>query len=159
MLHVMQRWVRQRLMRLDVHSLQADFADGLLHVPEICHSSNVWAFVCVFVQRSHLDHLCQVRMTVVLDHVLDTVQHLLKKKVALERAVDPDTPDIIADGSRIVQVSPCFFVLNLALIGNNSKLRAQSCATCAAMSRRFLKHGFHRRACSVPEMITPPQQD
>ena len=43
-------------------------------------------------------------MTVVLDHVLDTVQHLLKKKVALERAVDPDTPDIIADGSRIVQV-------------------------------------------------------
>jgi len=48
--------------------------------------------------------LMQVRMTVVLDHVLDTVQHLLKKKVALERAVDPDTPDIIADGSRIVQV-------------------------------------------------------
>ena len=48
--------------------------------------------------------LVQVRMTVVLDHVLDTVQHLLKKKVALERAVDPDTPDIIADGSRIVQV-------------------------------------------------------
>lgn len=46
----------------------------------------------------------QVRMTTVLDHVLDTVQHLLKKKVALERAVDPDTPDIIADGSRIVQV-------------------------------------------------------
>ncbi|KAA6426844.1 MAG: adenylate guanylate cyclase [Trebouxia sp. A1-2] len=45
-----------------------------------------------------------VRMTVVLDHVLDTVQHLLKKKVALERAVDPDTPDIIADGSRIVQI-------------------------------------------------------
>lgn len=43
-------------------------------------------------------------MTVVLDHVLDTVQHLLKKKVALERAVDPNTPDIIADGSRIVQV-------------------------------------------------------
>lgn len=50
-------------------------------------------------------------MTVVLDHVLDTVQHLLKKKVALERAVDPDTPDIIADGSRIVQVC-----LDLALI-------------------------------------------
>jgi len=48
--------------------------------------------------------MMQVRMTVVLDHVLDTVQHLLKKKVALERAVDPDTPDIIADGSRIVQV-------------------------------------------------------
>ena len=47
-------------------------------------------------------------MTVVLDHVLDTVQHLLKKKVALERAVDPTTPDIIADGSRIVQVSFCF---------------------------------------------------
>lgn len=46
----------------------------------------------------------KVRMTVVLDHVLDTVQHLLKKKVALERAVDPDTPDIIADGSRIVQI-------------------------------------------------------
>ena len=46
-------------------------------------------------------------MTVVLDHVLDTVQHLLKKKVALERAVDPTTPDIIADGSRIVQVILC----------------------------------------------------
>ena len=46
----------------------------------------------------------QVRMATVLDHVLDTVQHLLKKKVALERAIDPDTPDIIADGSRIVQV-------------------------------------------------------
>lgn len=43
-------------------------------------------------------------MATVLDHVLDTVQHLLKKKVALERAIDPDTPDIIADGSRIVQV-------------------------------------------------------
>ena len=55
--------------------------------------------------------LVQVRMTVVLDHVLDTVQHLLKKKVALERAVDPDTPDIIADGSRIVQVC-----LDLALV-------------------------------------------
>jgi len=55
--------------------------------------------------------MMQVRMTVVLDHVLDTVQHLLKKKVALERAVDPDTPDIIADGSRIVQVC-----LGLALI-------------------------------------------
>ena len=46
----------------------------------------------------------QVRLATVLDHVLDTVQHLLKKKVALERAIDPDTPDIIADGSRIVQV-------------------------------------------------------
>lgn len=48
----------------------------------------------------------QVRLATVLDHVLDTVQHLLKKKVALERAIDPDTPDIIADGSRIVQVCP-----------------------------------------------------
>lgn len=46
----------------------------------------------------------KVRLATVLDHVLDTVQHLLKKKVALERAIDPDTPDIIADGSRIVQV-------------------------------------------------------
>lgn len=53
--------------------------------------------------------MLQVRMTVVLDHVLDTVQHLLKKKVALERAVDPDTPDIIADGSRIVQVCLSLF--------------------------------------------------
>lgn len=53
----------------------------------------------------HVLGVClQVRMATVLDHVLDTVQHLLKKKVALERAIDPDTPDIIADGSRIVQV-------------------------------------------------------
>lgn len=61
--------------------------------------------------------LAQVRMTVVLDHVLDTVQHLLKKKVALERAVDPNTPDIIADGSRIVQVTlsigPNYIACNL----------------------------------------------
>ena len=62
-------------------------------------------------------------MTVVLDHVLDTVQHLLKKKVALERAVDPDTPDIIADGSRIVQVRlhPEFAAfLLLIVLGSNS---------------------------------------
>lgn len=51
----------------------------------------------------------QVRLATVLDHVLDTVQHLLKKKVVLERAIDPDTPDIIADGSRIVQVCPHAF--------------------------------------------------
>ncbi|DBA81613.1 hypothetical protein WJX77_010729 [Trebouxia sp. C0004] len=60
----------------------------------------------------------KVRMTVVLDHVLDTVQHLLKKKVALERAVDPDTPDIIADGSRIVQI-----IFNL--VGNALKFTTE----------------------------------
>ena len=57
-------------------------------------------------------------MTVVLDHVLDTVQHLLKKKVALERAVDPATPDIIADGSRIVQVSPLSECDSLVFLGH-----------------------------------------
>lgn len=65
------------------------------------------------LQTLHCIPICcdlQVRMTVVLDHVLDTVQHLLKKKVALERAVDPDTPDIIADGSRIVQARHCSLV-------------------------------------------------
>lgn len=64
--------------------------------------NTVWSHA-VSVTNSSM-HGLQVRMTVVLDHVLDTVQHLLKKKVALERAVDPATPDIIADGSRIVQV-------------------------------------------------------
>ena len=65
-----------------------------------------------------MSHVCsQVRMATVLDHVLDTVQHLLKKKVALERAINPDTPDIIADGSRIVQVCvramPCIIMCSL----------------------------------------------
>jgi hypothetical protein len=89
----------------------------------------------------------QVRMTVVLDHVLDTVQHLLKKKVALERAVDPDTPDIIADGSRIVQVcidlalDYVFFMLykakHLQQTGHNMRHHNHT-VTCSMSSHQSL---------------------
>lgn len=39
-----------------------------------------------------------------VDHVVDIVAPLAKKDVAIERAVDPRTPLIIADFSRVIQV-------------------------------------------------------
>ena len=73
----------------------------------------------------------QVRLATVLDHVLDTVQHLLKKKVALERAIDPDTPDIIADGSRIVQVCAHHMSSQLLCVAILCLIRVGAiCTTC-----------------------------
>ena len=94
-------------------------------------------------------------MTVVLDHVLDTVQHLLKKKVALERAVDPDTPDIIADGSRIVQVSLHVYALQLACIVYVGKLRSKVFRMLAALQCEVFKVKLRlkRLMCSDFDMI------
>ncbi|KAK9828691.1 hypothetical protein WJX72_001553 [[Myrmecia] bisecta] len=46
----------------------------------------------------------KVHMSKVVEHVLDIATQLAKKKVTVEKRVDPATPVIVADGSRVQQI-------------------------------------------------------
>lgn len=69
---------------------------------------HLFAFIRFLFQEGKLTikhELCPLAKAV--DHVVDIVSPLARKDVAIERHVDPRTPLIIADFSRVIQVDTC----------------------------------------------------